>query len=98
MRSDNLKKHMKIHDKHINLEPPPTISTTIPSTYTTLVYESSGYKLTNMDNIEELHIVSKCLSIKVYSLYCKLYCNGLYIYLNKLYTKCLYFIHSTKLI
>ena len=49
MRSDNLKKHMKIHDKHVNLEPPPTITTTIPSAYTTPVYESSGYKLTNMD-------------------------------------------------
>ena len=49
MRSDNLKNHMKIHDKHVNVEPSPTISTTIPSTYTTPVYESSGSKLTNMD-------------------------------------------------
>jgi len=49
MRSDVLNRHMKKHNKHANVEPPPTISTTVPSTYTTPVYESSGYKLTNMD-------------------------------------------------
>ena len=49
MHSDVLNRHTKRYEKHVEIEPPPTISTTIPLTYTTSVHESSGYKPTNID-------------------------------------------------
>ena len=56
MRSDNLKRHMKKHDKHVDDEPLPTIS----STYTPPVYERSDYNPTNLEDEVLLKKMLKC--------------------------------------
>ena len=56
MRSDNLNRHMKIHDKHVEDEPLPAI----PSTYNPPVYERSGYDSTNMEDEVLLKKMLKC--------------------------------------
>ena len=56
MRSDHIANHMKIHDKHVDVEPPPTI----PSTYIPPVFERSGYNPTNMEDETLLKKMLKC--------------------------------------